>query len=73
MCGLFLLFFHYLSFSDVIWVVVGTSQQDDHEDDQKARAPLPWRIAEGIWLVQSGEEKLQGDLTVVFQYLKGGF
>mgnify|MGYP001853287508 CR=1 FL=1 len=31
------------------------------------------RKVEGVELVYYGEQKAQGDLTVAFQYLKGGY
>jgi len=41
---------------------VGVGPEEDREDDQRAGAPLLWRQAEGVGLVQLGEEKDAGTL-----------
>jgi len=47
--------------------------EDGQKDAQRAGAPLLQRQAEGAGLVHSGEEKVLGDLTATFQYLKEAY
>jgi len=44
--------------------------KEDHDDEQRARVPLPCRQAEAAWLVQPGKRRLRGNLTAAFQCLK---
>lgn len=47
--------------------------EEGQEDDQRAGAPLLWRGAETIGVVQPWEKESLGDLTMAFQYLKGTY
>ena len=54
------------------WVFV-EGPEESNEDKQRAGAPLLWRQAEGIGLVQPGKEKAVGRPHLAFQYLKDDY
>lgn len=49
------------------------SSKKGHEDDQRDKELDLCRKTEEVESFLSGEEKVQGDLIAVFQYIKGGF
>jgi len=51
---------------------VGAHPEEGHKNDPKDGTPLLQGGAERAGSVQPGEEKAQGDLRTIFQYLEGG-
>jgi len=64
-------FFFFLEWTEWTWSCWRGSR-GGHKDARRAGAPLLWKEAEIIGLIQSGEEKAPGTMST-FQYFRGAY